>query len=229
MEKLRELNPSLAQFRKLKDLAIKSGIPAENFSLINRPSDVLKLPPYKGTVFPITTFSDLDGVINSPWCGNYWSQVANYHALGKIAQKSTKLVVWSLRIRSQYIDTIPFITNEKLLKIYGFLKKANTHSNIDLRANQEKLISNPDDPRSFAFQAVDELLSDRNLVILGSGIIDRELVKRTIRYSQNINESRSAVENVLGSWAKKHLLGRAAERPIDLTKLYYFDTGHLIF
>lgn len=247
-ERFREFQPA-GQFKRLKEYAVSSGIPEENFQPINILPDVLYVAPFvddEGVA--ITTFTDLDALMGTLRPDDSRDCLRNRLALRDIVCKSEKFILWSNRISiddqklelpivggvltdffERHFPQLPFVSNRALRELLSILERDNPNCDIDLKATHEKLIFNPDNRSGFINHAIQELLAGRHLVVIGSGFIDRRLVRGTIEYAQRINRSRAPVERILGPEAKSHLLDKAADQDINLTKLYYYDTGHLIF
>ena len=191
--------------RHLDSLRTRAGR-GENICPIENLREVLGLPPFTCDR-PIHTFCDLDGVVLS-FSKKNGANFSSLLALGKIAQASRGLTLWSLRLPvadsflpkvfdQKSISHLPVINDRSLLRLSRFFSQVAPETEVDFSFGLGKLA------KEGLFPQVSRVLanSDQEAVLIGSSVFDR--------------------------WEMGKLLEKLPKE--ERGRLWYFDTGRIVF
>jgi hypothetical protein len=183
---------------------------------INFLSEVTKREPFLGKE-KIVSLVDLDGVLcEYGFKNNQEDNVLRLLALKNIVSKSDEFVFWSSRFEvdenkdwwkilkpvfgNKSITKCPFITESSIGKLEHFAQKANPECLVKFKIGLRKMRSCfavDDDILSLATKTLEQ---DKKLVMVGSSIFDRQIIKQVVK--------------------------ETVKKGIDSKNIYYFDTGH---
>ena len=187
---------------KLRDMTENPG----NICSVEKLGEVLSWPPFTGQQ-PIHTFCDLDGVVLS-FSLKDGANFSALLALARIAQRSTKLTLWSLRpqvadnflpgiFERKSISFLPVISNRSITRLKGFFNRVAPKTGIDFNFGLDKLAKDGLLPK------IDEVLtfSDKEVALIGSSVFDRLEMGKLLKGLPKEGQKR----------------------------LWYFDTGRIVF
>lgn len=187
---------------KLRDVTENPG----NICSVEKLGEALSWPPFTLNR-PIHTFCDLDGTVLS-FSLKDGANFSALLALARIAQRSTELTLWSLRIKTadnffpgifdqKSLSYPPIINDRSLLRLRRFFSTVAPQTEVNFSLGLKKLAKDGLLPK------IDEVLtfSDKEVALIGSSVFDRLEMGKLLR-------------------------GLPKERQ---KRLWYFDTGRVIF